>query len=71
MIPLVNLEKVNAFLDLVDKGKNATHPEPAVVVIEGAHGTGKVKSCHQHQSIMKGERRRTSIEHQASAKRPS
>ncbi|CAM9552913.1 unnamed protein product, partial [Hapterophycus canaliculatus] len=34
---------VNAFLDLIDKGDNVNSPEPAVVVIEGAHGTGKAR----------------------------
>ena len=34
--------QVNACLDLIDKGDNIDNPEPSVVVIEGAHGTGKV-----------------------------
>lgn len=43
--------QVNAFLDIIDKGDNVTNPEPKVVVIEGAHGTGKVSTvsanlCH-------------------------
>ncbi|CAM9108718.1 unnamed protein product, partial [Ectocarpus sp. 8 AP-2014] len=42
MIGRINLQNsVNAFLDLIDKGDNITNPEPTVVVIEGAHGTGK------------------------------
>lgn len=41
-LPLYFRHQVNACLDLIDKGDNITKPEPSVVVIEGAHGTGKV-----------------------------
>eukprot|EP00752_Nemacystus_decipiens_P013810 g12260.t1 len=37
----VTHDLVNACLDLIDKGDNVDNPEPSVVVIEGAHGTGK------------------------------
>lgn len=36
--------QVNAFLDALGKDAQGKTPEPHVVVIEGAHGTGKVST---------------------------